>query len=790
PQVRSICNHVRPDRQALLFSATFARRVEKLARDALHDPVRVQHGAAGEASDLVAQHSPRRVERLARDALHDPVRVQHGAAGEASDLVAQHSPRRVERLARYALHEPVRVQHGAAGEASDLVAQHVRIFHKPEEKWAWLLKNLVEFLSAGTVLIFVTKKLEAELTAANLGVQQYDALLLHGDMDQADRNKVITAFKRQENNILVATDVAARGLDIPHIRTVVNYTVARDIDTHTHRVGRTGRAGVRGAAYTLLDKHKDKEFAGHLLRNLEGVQQRFKQRHLAEWDDTFPTVASFARYGGLHLTSIDIISFRALLAILIYKERPGLPTHIEEAAPNVPAAVEKILLFLNLSRACYGVETSSKLGASHTSGPSAASNHYNGSTNYMSSDIGHQMGSAASAACETPGGDLRLPTSGFRFTLNQLRTLNSYVDSLWEEDQKGRMSTELESTVESLVQRIMRSRSLEYLVTLDSLPTLNADSTDGEDGRLVDGPDGYGKIRLTGREADKWEEFITPSGYLCRDKVIERWVELIARCANARGGGGSRVLSAQAHTRAQPYSYCYLEKASGSQAGSDRRLAIVEGAAWVMVRIGAGEAEAKLVLAARVHGCAPHHIARIPLTHPLALLHYTSVQGGYYAVAIAPPASVICGERGSKWQLWNPALEAALDAHCSDVSTVGRIAGALNALVDKMREGEDIPPTPSESLEAALLSRWENLNKEAKASAGSTYCRRQLRYLWRESHSTFRANLIQATSPHQESIEDLIHILAIMLDQARDLYVNNFHARSSVEIDRDLSTYR
>ena len=67
-----------------------------------------------------------------------------------------------------------------------------------------------------------------------------DVLLLHGDMDQSERNKVITMFKKQEVNILVATDVAARGLDIPHIRTVVNYDVARDIDTHTHRIGRTG----------------------------------------------------------------------------------------------------------------------------------------------------------------------------------------------------------------------------------------------------------------------------------------------------------------------------------------------------------------------------------------------------------------------------------------------------------------------------------------------------------------------------------------------------------------------
>lgn len=77
-------------------------------------------------------------------------------------------------------------------------------------------------------------------------------LLLHGDMDQIERNKVITQFKRKEVSVLVATDVAARGLDIPHIRTVVNYDIARDIDTHTHRIGRTGRAGEKGTAYTLV----------------------------------------------------------------------------------------------------------------------------------------------------------------------------------------------------------------------------------------------------------------------------------------------------------------------------------------------------------------------------------------------------------------------------------------------------------------------------------------------------------------------------------------------------------
>lgn len=102
--------------------------------------------------------------------------------------------------------------------------------------------------------------------------REHSVALLHGDMDQLDRNKVITSFKKREVDILVATDVAARGLDIPHIRTVINYDIARDIDTHTHRIGRTGRAGEKGMAYTLVTP-ADKEFAGHLVRNLEGANQ-------------------------------------------------------------------------------------------------------------------------------------------------------------------------------------------------------------------------------------------------------------------------------------------------------------------------------------------------------------------------------------------------------------------------------------------------------------------------------------------------------------------------------------
>ncbi|KAE8575316.1 hypothetical protein XENTR_v10003802 [Xenopus tropicalis] len=203
-QVRSIANHVRPDRQTLLFSATFRKKIEKLARDILVDPIRVVQGDIGEANEDITQV--------------------------------------------------------------------VEILPSGPEKWTWLTRRLVEFTSTGSVLIFVTKKANAEELANNLRQDDHPLGLLHGDMDQSERNKVISDFKKKSIPVLVATDVAARGLDIPSIKTVINYDVARDIDTHTHRIGRTGRAGEKGVAHTLLTP-KDSNFAGDLVRNLEGANQ-------------------------------------------------------------------------------------------------------------------------------------------------------------------------------------------------------------------------------------------------------------------------------------------------------------------------------------------------------------------------------------------------------------------------------------------------------------------------------------------------------------------------------------
>jgi ATP-dependent RNA helicase DDX42 len=180
--------------------------------------------------------------------------------------------KRIEKLARDVLSDPVRIIQGDVGEANQDITQHALVFAKPEEKWDWLLGRLVELLSEGSILIFATKKLDAEKLAADLKLQENEVLLIHGDIEQAERNKVITAFKKRECDILVATDVASRGLDIPHIKNVINYDMARDIDTHTHRIGRTARGGEKGTAFTLVTE-KDKEMVGHLVRNLEMANQ-------------------------------------------------------------------------------------------------------------------------------------------------------------------------------------------------------------------------------------------------------------------------------------------------------------------------------------------------------------------------------------------------------------------------------------------------------------------------------------------------------------------------------------
>ncbi|CAF3734679.1 unnamed protein product [Adineta steineri] len=245
PQVRSIADHIRPDRQCLLFSATFKKKVERLARDILTDPIRIVQGEVGEANQDVLQI--------------------------------------------------------------------VHIVSNGPAKWTWLLSKLVELTVLGKVLIFVTRKDNCAELARNLKENGFTAGLIHGDMAQFDRSQVISDFKKKDIPILVATDVAARGLDIPSIKTVVNYDIARDIDTHTHRIGRTGRAGEKGTAYTLLTP-ADKDFAPNLVRNLENANQTVSLDLLNMAMQTSNFASSRSRHGG---------GKHFALGSRVQRERPG-----------------------------------------------------------------------------------------------------------------------------------------------------------------------------------------------------------------------------------------------------------------------------------------------------------------------------------------------------------------------------------------------------------------------------------------------------------------------------------
>ena len=104
------------------------------------------------------------------------------------------------------------------------------------------------------VIVFCNTKLEADEIANKLQEKKIDALAIHGDLEQYERNDVLVQFANKSSRVLVATDVAARGLDIKELSMVVNYDIPHGEETYTHRIGRTGRAGAEGLAITLYEE--------------------------------------------------------------------------------------------------------------------------------------------------------------------------------------------------------------------------------------------------------------------------------------------------------------------------------------------------------------------------------------------------------------------------------------------------------------------------------------------------------------------------------------------------------
>ncbi|KAG6484856.1 hypothetical protein ZIOFF_053381 [Zingiber officinale] len=182
-------------------------------------------------------------------------------------------PKEVRKIANDLLKNPVQVNIGNVDElvANKSITQHIEVV-APMDKQRRLEQILGTQERGSKIIIFCSTKRQCDQLARSLG-RAFGAISIHGDKSQGERDHVLSQFRTGRAPILVATDVAARGLDIKDIRVVINFDFPTGIEDYVHRIGRTGRAGATGVAYTFFTD-QDWKHAGDLVKVLEGANQR------------------------------------------------------------------------------------------------------------------------------------------------------------------------------------------------------------------------------------------------------------------------------------------------------------------------------------------------------------------------------------------------------------------------------------------------------------------------------------------------------------------------------------
>lgn len=185
-------------------------------------------------------------------------------------------PKEVRELANGFMKNPIKVNVGNRDEltANKRIQQIVEVID-PYDKEKRLIQLLHQYQKNGKddkILIFALYKKEASRIERTLKYKGFEVAALHGDLSQIQRQQALESFKKGECNLLLATDVAARGLDIPNVKVVINLTFPLTIEDYVHRIGRTGRAGKSGIAHTLFTDH-EKHLAGSLGNVLRAANQ-------------------------------------------------------------------------------------------------------------------------------------------------------------------------------------------------------------------------------------------------------------------------------------------------------------------------------------------------------------------------------------------------------------------------------------------------------------------------------------------------------------------------------------
>ncbi|CAG61911.1 uncharacterized protein GVI51_L03663 [Nakaseomyces glabratus] len=228
PQIRKIVDQIRPDRQTLMWSATWPKEVQQLARDYLNDPIQVQIGSL----ELAASHN---ITQL------------------------------VEVVSEF--------------EKRDRLVKHLDTASQDKES---------------KILIFASTKRTCDEITSYLRQDGWPALAIHGDKDQRERDWVLNEFRTGNSPIMVATDVAARGIDVKGINFVVNYDMPGNIEDYVHRIGRTGRAGATGTAISFFTED-NKSLGASLISIMREAKQNIPEE-LMKYDRR--PRGPHPRYGG------------------------------------------------------------------------------------------------------------------------------------------------------------------------------------------------------------------------------------------------------------------------------------------------------------------------------------------------------------------------------------------------------------------------------------------------------------------------------------------------------------
>ena len=165
-------------------------------------------------------------------------------------------PKEIEEIANSYMKDPIRVEATRAGVTAELVSQELYVV-RHEDKGNLLEKLLYE--NKGTVLVFSRTRHGARKVARHVHMMGHSSAELHADRTLAQRRAALEGFKRGEHRVLVATDIAARGIDVKQITLVINYDLPDNPEDYVHRIGRTGRAGETGHAITMATPEQSRD---------------------------------------------------------------------------------------------------------------------------------------------------------------------------------------------------------------------------------------------------------------------------------------------------------------------------------------------------------------------------------------------------------------------------------------------------------------------------------------------------------------------------------------------------